>query len=104
MPIAARPKFPQTVRGLQIYYMEAKLENTSQRCFCFDPHFVESVCILSCSGPFFAEFGLNTERYGISPRIQYGVSPSIQYKCGKIRTRKTPNMDMDIFHAVPLHL
>ena len=36
------------------------------------------------------EFGLNTERYGIYLHIQC--------KCGKIRTRKTPNMDT--FHAV----
>ena len=31
-------------------------------------------------GPYFPAFGLNTERYGVSPRIQY--------ECGKIRTRK----------------
>ena len=32
-----------------------------------------------------SKFGLNTERYSVSRRIQY--------KCGKIRTRITPNMD-----------
>ena len=38
---------------------------------------------------YFPAFELNTERYGISLRIQS--------KCGKIRTKKTPNMDT--FHA-----
>ena len=55
-------------------------------------HYVKSVHIQSFSGPYFPEFGLNTERYG--------VSLCIQSKCGKIRTRKTP--DMDTFHAVIL--
>ena len=32
------------------------------------------------SGPYFPAFGLNTERYGVSLRIQS--------ECGKIRTRK----------------
>ena len=40
--------------------------------------------------PHFPAFGLNTERYG--------VSLCIQSKCGKIRTRNTPNRD--IFHAM----
>ena len=39
---------------------------------------------------FFPTFGLNTERYGASLRIQC--------ECGKKRTRKTPNKDT--FHAV----
>ena len=39
---------------------------------------------------YFPTSGLNTERYGASLRIQS--------ECGKIRTRKTPNMDA--FHAV----
>ena len=38
----------------------------------------------------FSAFGLNTEKYGVSLRIQS--------ECGKIRTRKTPNTDT--FHAV----
>ena len=42
------------------------------------------------SGPYFATFGLNTERYRVSLRIQF--------ECGKIRTRKTPYLDT--FHAV----
>ena len=46
---------------------------------------VKSVCIRSYSGPYFPAFGLNTERYR--------VSLSIQSKCGKTRTRITPNTD-----------
>ena len=46
-------------------------------------HCVKSAHIRSFSGPYFPAFELNTERYGISLHIQY--------KCGKIRTRKTPN-------------
>ena len=46
---------------------------------------VKSVRIRSYSGPYFPAFGLITERYGVSLRIQS--------KCGKIRTRITPNTD-----------
>ena len=53
-------------------------------------HWVKSVRIRSYSGPHFPEFGLNTERYSVSLRIQS--------ECGKMRTRITPNTD--IFHAV----
>ena len=49
-------------------------------------HCVKSVRIRSYSGPYFTAFGLNTERYRVSFRIQS--------ECGKI----TPNMDN--FHAV----
>ena len=42
------------------------------------------------SGPYFLAFVLNTKRYGVSLRIKS--------KCGKIRTRITPNTDS--FHAV----
>ena len=51
---------------------------------------VKSVRIRSFSGRYFPTFGLNTERYG--------VSLYIRSECGKIGTRKTPNMDT--FHAV----
>ena len=44
----------------------------------------------SYSGPYFPAFGLNTERYRVSLRIQP--------KCGKMLTRITPNTDT--FHAV----
>ena len=40
----------------------------------------QSVCIGSFSGPYFRAFGLNTERYRVSLRIQS--------KCEKIKTRK----------------
>ena len=42
----------------------------------------------------FSAFGLNTERYGVPFRIQF--------KCGKMRTRITPNTDT--FHAVSFFL
>ena len=46
---------------------------------------MKSVRIRSYSGPHFPAFELNTERYGVSLRIQS--------ECGKIRTRITPNTD-----------
>ena len=51
---------------------------------------MKSVHIRSFSGPYFPAFGLNTERYGVSLRIQS--------ERRKMRTRKTPNTDT--FHAV----
>ena len=57
------------------------------RCFC---HCVISVRIRCFSGPYFAAFGLNTEKYGVSLRIQS--------ECGNIRSRKTLNTDT--FHTV----
>ena len=51
---------------------------------------VKSVRIRSYSGLYFLIFGLNTERYGVSLRIQS--------KGGKIRTRITLNTDS--LHAV----
>ena len=56
----------------------------------FKVHCVKSVRIWSYSGQYFPEFGRNTERYGISLRIQS--------ESGKKRTRITPYMDN--FHAV----
>ena len=50
------------------------------------------VRIWKFSGPYFAAFELNTERYGVSLRIQY--------ECGKIRTRETLNTDT--FHALDI--
>ena len=46
---------------------------------------MKSVRIRSYSGPHFPAFELNTERYGVSLRIQS--------ECGKIRTRISPNTD-----------
>ena len=48
-------------------------------------HCVKTVRIRSYSGPYFPAFGLNTERYGLSLRIQS--------ECSKIRTRLTLNTD-----------
>ena len=53
-------------------------------------HCVKSVRIWSYSGPYFPAFGLNTERYRMSIRIQT--------KCGKMQTIITANTDT--FHAV----
>ena len=53
-------------------------------------HYVKGVRIRSFSGPYFPAFGLNTERYSVSFRIQS------EYR--KIRTRITPNTDT--FYAV----
>ena len=50
----------------------------------------KSVRIRSYSGPYFSAFGLNTEGYSVSLRIQS--------KCVKIRTWIIPNMDA--FRAV----
>ena len=53
-------------------------------------HCIKSVRIRSYSGPHFPAFGPNPETYSVSLRIQS--------KCGKMRTRITPNTDT--FHAV----
>ena len=53
--------------------------------FCLGSHCVKSVHIRSYSGPYFPAFGLNTERYGVSFRIQS--------ECRKIWARITPNME-----------
>ena len=50
----------------------------------------QSVRIQSYSAPYFFAFGLNTERYEVSVRVQS--------KCGKMWTRITP--DKDTFHVV----
>ena len=57
-----------------------------------ETHCVKSVRIWTFSGPYFPAFGLNTERYEVSFRIQS--------KCGKMRAKKTPNMDT--FHVETL--
>ena len=62
--------------------------NSSKRDFSYmytTNHCVKSVCIRSYSGLHFPAFGLNTEIYSVSLRIQS--------KCGKIRTTKPPNTD-----------
>ena len=52
-------------------------------------HCVKSVRIWIYPGPHFPAFGQNTDRYSVSLRIQS--------KCGKMRTRITPNTGT--FHA-----
>ena len=49
-----------------------------------------TMCDYFDSGPYFPTFGLNTERYRVSLRIQSEFT--------KIRSRITPNTDT--FHAV----
>ena len=51
----------------------------------------KNVRIRSYYRPYFPEFGLNTERYGVSVRIQF--------ESGKMQTRITANTDT--FHEVP---
>ena len=53
-------------------------------------HCAKSVRIRSYSGPYFPAFGVNTERYFVSLRIQS--------ECGIMRTRITPYTDT--FHAM----
>ena len=53
-------------------------------------HCVKSVRIRSYSGPYFPAFGVNTERYRVSQRIQS--------ECKKMQTRITP--DSATFHAL----
>ena len=55
-------------------------ERYDQTSYC-----VKSVRIQSFPGQYFPAFELNTEKFGVS---LYNQS-----KCGKIRTRKTPNTD-----------
>ena len=68
---------------------ESSGTNSSNK-FLIVNHTVKRVRIRSYSGPYFPAFGLNTERYRVSLRIQS--------ECGKIRTRTTPNTDT--FYAV----
>ena len=57
-----------------------------------DQHCAKSVRIRSYSGPNFSAFGLNTERYSVSLRVQS--------ECGKMWIRITPNTDT--FYAVQI--
>ena len=90
--------FPKTYLGpCQVSMMELPRKATQQmferglsRLRLSNHYCVKTVRIWSFFGLYFPAFGLNTERYG--------VSLLIHSKCGKIRTRKTPNTDA--FHAV----
>ena len=65
---------------------------TNKRNFHILQHYVKSVRIRSYSDPYFPAFGMNTQIYEESLRIQY--------ESGKVQTRITPNTDT--FHAVQL--
>ena len=62
--------------------------------FCFEKHCTQSVGIRNYSGSHFPTFRLNMERYSVSLHTQS--------KCGKMRTRITPNTDT--FYAVKVVL
>ena len=63
---------------------KTKVIGTKLTSFLYLLHCVRSARILSFSGPHFPAFGLNTERYGVSLRIQS--------ECGKIPTRNTARL------------
>ena len=81
-----------------IFFFTVTLIFSSKVCFCTvfgksgscDLYCVKSLRIRSFSCLYFPAFGLNTERYGVSLRIQS--------ECGKIWTRK--NRNTDTFQAV----
>ena len=67
-----------------LWSLSITLENIQKsQVFVDFSHCVKSVRIRSYSGPCFPTFGLNTERYWVSLRIQS--------ECGKMPTRITPN-------------
>ena len=72
--------------------MNILVELAGEVTYWFKFYYVKKVSIWSYSGPHFPAFGLNTERYSVSIRIQS--------EFGKIRTRITLNTDT--FYAVLL--
>ena len=56
---------------------------------------MKKVRIRSFSGPYFSAFGLNTERYRVSLRIQS--------ECEKIWNRKTPNTKNFLHRDIDTH-
>ena len=77
-------KFLQTCRFFVVFHLNDTLS------WHFSTILSWTIHIWSYSGPHFPAFRQNTERYGASLRIHS--------EYGKIRTRKTPKMD--ILHAV----
>ena len=75
---------------LCIFHIKICLQSMTRKQISCNIHSAKSVRIRSCSGPYFPAFGLNSERYFVSLRIQS--------KCGKMRTRITSNRDT--LHAV----
>ena len=82
--------FPQAELYAIILFGNAVNKKQSNLHTIITCHCVKSVRIQRYSGPHFPTFRLNTERYG--------VFLCIQFKCGKMRTRITPNTYT--FHAV----
>ena len=84
--------FARTGSSFPLLYYYFFSNFITHSCCVISPgtHYVKSVRIRSYSGPYFLAFGLNTERYSVSFRIQS--------KYGKIQTRITPNTDT--FHVV----
>ena len=78
--------------GIEVYipHRKCQVKPHSSPWFLAACHCVKSFCIWSYSGLHFPTFGLNTERYGVSLRIQS--------ECGRMQTRMTPNTET--FHAV----
>ena len=82
-------------KSMDWFLYDSGLRHERVKCIVLNYyHCVKSVCIRGYSGPYFPAFGLNTERFRISLRIQS--------KCGKIRSRITANTDT--FHAVYIYL
>ena len=78
---------PKKGTGLQFYMPPSKTNSyfyvEGGDHFDISVYCVKSVRTRSYSGPYFPSFGLNTERYRVSLRIQS--------KCGKILARITKN-------------
>ena len=95
------PPFPSLLTSFRILFRpeQSQKEQIKSNQLASQKHVatiycVKSVLIRSFSGLYFPTFGLNAERYSLSPRIQS--------ECGKIQTGKTPNTDS--FHVVFLSL
>ena len=75
----------QNIIGIRFVTRSSHLQNISSSTVFKKPlyncsiHCVKCVLIRSYTGPYFLAFGLNTDRYSVSLRIQS--------KCGKMRTR-----------------
>ena len=76
---------PNPLKTADFVIFTEKILQGKLQFLCSTSHCVKSARTWSYSGPYFSTFGLNTERYG--------MFLTIQSKCGKIRTRITPNTD-----------
>ena len=64
--------------GAGFYYSFDFVNHTSNFNISKNLHCMKSVRIQSYSGPYFPDFGLNTERYGVSLRIFSSATSSIK--------------------------